>query len=249
VSSLFRLDNKVALVTGASRGIGAAVAHTLSLQGAAIALLDLHEEDLIGVAAKCVTATRCYAADVSNVEQTRQIVQRIENEMGRIDILVNNAGVISYASFEKADEDDWDRVLDVNAKGQYFLMQAVCPVMKRHGGGRIINLASMAGRIGSAAQASIYSGSKGAVAMFSKSVAREVAADGILVNCVAPGLIETSILANRSQAELRNVVSGIPLKRLGKPEEVAALIAFLASDECSYCTGAMFDINGGMAML
>ena len=140
-------------------------------------------------------------------------------------------------------------MMDVNARSQYFLMQAVCPVMKRQGGGRIVNLSSAAGRVGSVLNASIYSGTKAAILMISKSIAREVAADGILVNCVAPGPIKTDIQRNLPADRLKAACDQIPLKRFGEPEEVAALIAFLASDECSFCTGATFDINGGWFML
>lgn len=139
--------------------------------------------------------------------------------------------------------------MGVNAKSQYFLMQAVCPIMKQHGGGRIINVASTGGRMGSFANASIYSGTKGAIVMFSKSVAREVAADNILVNCVAPGVLDTDLMRNLPPERRQWFCDQIPLKRLGRPEEVAAFIAFLASDECTYCTGATFDINGGWMML
>jgi NAD(P)-dependent dehydrogenase (short-subunit alcohol dehydrogenase family) len=139
--------------------------------------------------------------------------------------------------------------MSVNAKSQYFLMQAVRPIMKRQGGGRIINLASSGGRVGSFNNASIYSGTKGAIVMFSKSVAREVAADGILVNCVAPGLVDTDLVRNLRPEQIQGLCGQIPLKRLGRPEEVAALVAFLASEECSYCTGATFDINGGWVMV
>jgi NAD(P)-dependent dehydrogenase (short-subunit alcohol dehydrogenase family) len=139
--------------------------------------------------------------------------------------------------------------MGVNAKSQYFLAQAVCPIMKRQGGGRIINVASTGGRVGGFANSSIYSGTKGAIVMFSKSIAREVAADGILVNCIAPGVLDTDLRRNLPPERTKAIRDQIPLKRLGKPEEVAAFIAFLASDECSYCTGATFDINGGWVML
>jgi 3-oxoacyl-[acyl-carrier protein] reductase len=128
-------------------------------------------------------------------------------------------------------------------------MQAVCPVMKKQGGGRIINLSSAAGRVGSVLNASIYSGTKAAILMISKSIAREVAADGILVNCVAPGPIKTDIQRNLPADRLQAACDQIPLKRFGEPEEVAAVIAFLASDESSFCTGATFDVNGGWFML
>jgi NAD(P)-dependent dehydrogenase (short-subunit alcohol dehydrogenase family) len=187
--------------------------------------------------------------DVSQTSQLRQLVNDVVHDFGRIDILVNNAGICPRLPFADSTEADWEKIVSVNAKSQYFLMQAVCPVMKKQGGGRIINVASTGGRIGSFANASIYSGTKGAIVMFSKSVAREVAADGILINCVAPGVLDTDLMRNLPPERVKAICDQIPLKRLGRPEEIAAFIAFLASDECSYCTGATFDVNGGWMML
>jgi 3-oxoacyl-[acyl-carrier protein] reductase len=192
---------------------------------------------------------QAFRADVSNVDECRSLALAVAAQFGCIDILVNNAGICPRVSFADASETDWDTLMNVNAKSQYFMMQAVVPIMRRQRGGRIINLASVAGRVGSALNASIYSATKGAVAMMTKSIAREVAADGILVNCVAPGLIATDILNDRAADRVTNIVESIPLGRLGKASEVASLIAFLASDECSYCTGATFDISGGWVML
>ena len=236
---MFRLDDKVAIVTGAARGIGRAIAGALTQQGATVAGVDLAE--VTGVA-------KAYRADVSQVAAIKQLVADVVRDFGRIDILVNNAGICPRLPFVDSTEADWEKLVSVNAKSQYFLMQAVRPVMKQQGGGRIINMASTGGRTGSFANASIYSGTKGAIIMFSKSVAREVAADGILINCVAPGCIDTELIGNLPPEKVQALCNQIPLKRLGRPAEVAALVAFLASDECSYCTGATFDINGGWIM-
>ena len=137
----------------------------------------------------------------------------------------------------------------MNAKSQYFLCQAVWPVMKRQGGGRIINVGSTGGRVGGFANSSIYSGTKGAVTMFTKSLARELAADNILVNCVAPGLMDTDLMRNLPPERIAALTEQIPLKHLADPEEIAKAIAFLASDDNSYATGATFDVNGGWVML
>ena len=236
---MFRLDHKVAIVTGAAQGLGAATARTLAAQGASVALADLDLAAAQGVAAECGPAARAYRVDVAQVAR----------DFGRIDILVNNAGICPRLPFADSTEEDWDRLVDVNAKSQYFLMQAVCPVMKGQGGGRIINVASTGGRTGAIVNASIYSGTKGAIAMFTKSVAREVAADHILVNCIAPGVMDTEIMRKFPADQVQAICERIPLKRLGQPREIAAVIAFMASDECSYCTGATFDINGGWLML
>lgn len=246
---MFRVDNKVALVTGAARGVGAATSRVLARQGARVALVDVNVEEARRVAKEIGRNGRAYAVDVSKVPELRTLVQEVVRDFGGIDILVNNAGICPRLPFIESTEEDWDRLMAVNAKSQFFLMQGVCPVMKERGGGRIINVASVGGRVGSVANASIYSGTKGAILMFSKSVAREVAGDGILINCVAPGTVNTELMRNLPAERLETMREQIPLNRLAEPEELAAFIAFLASDECSYATGATFDINGGWVML
>jgi NAD(P)-dependent dehydrogenase (short-subunit alcohol dehydrogenase family) len=246
---MFRLDDKVALVTGAARGIGAATARTLARQGARIAAADLDLDGAKAVAGEIGNGTEAFGVNLAKVEECRSLVETAAAHFGRLDVLVNNAGICPPQSFTTATEAEWDLLMNVNARSQYFLMQAVWPVMKRGGGGRIINLSSIAGRIGSVMHASIYSATKSAILAITKSVARAVAADGILVNCVCPGPIKTDIQRNLPVESLKAAYEQIPLKRFGEPEEVAALIAFLASDECSFCTGATFDINGGWYML
>jgi NAD(P)-dependent dehydrogenase (short-subunit alcohol dehydrogenase family) len=246
---MFRLDKKVAIVTGAARGLGAATARVLSGQGARVALVDIDLDAANKVALEIGDRARAYKVNVSDVSQIRSFVDASARDFGGIDILVNSAGICPRVPFAESTEADWEQLMSVNAKSQYFLMQAVCPVMKKQGGGRIINVASTGGRVGGFANSSVYSGTKGAIVMFSKSIAREVAGDGILVNCIAPGSFDTDLMRNLSPDRLRDFCEQIPLKRLGRPEEAAALIAFLASDECSYCTGATFDINGGWMML
>lgn len=246
---MFRLDNKVAIVTGAARGLGAAIARTLAGQGARVAAADINFAEVEKVMTTIGNGSKAYAVDVSNVAQLNQFVTEVARDFGRIDILINNAGICPRLPFAESTEADWEKLMSVNAKSQYFLTQAVCPVMKKQGGGKIINIASTGGRVGGFANSSIYSGTKGAIVMFSKSIAREVAADGILVNCVAPGVLDTDLMRNLPPERTKAICDSIPLKRLGKPEEVAAFIVFLASDECSYCTGATFDINGGWIML
>lgn len=245
----FRLDGKVAIVTGAARGLGAATTRMLVRQGATVAAADLQFEEVTALAAEFGEMAKPYHLDVTHIDAFTSFVETVVLDFQRIDILVNNAGICPRLPFEESTEHDWDRLLAVNAKSQYFLMQAVCPIMRRQGGGRIINVASTGGRTGSFKNASIYSGTKGAIAMFSKSIAREVAKDGILVNCIAPGVLDTDLMQNLPSESIRAICDQIPLKRLGRTEEIAAVIAFMASDECSYATGATFDINGGWVML
>ncbi len=246
---MFRLDSKVAIVTGAARGLGAATAAVLARQGARVAAADLLFDEVSRVTKALDPEAKPYDLDVSDVGQIRRFVDAVVGDFGRVDILVNNAGICPRIPFEQSTEQDWERLMSVNARSQYFLCQAVVPVMRRQGGGRIINIASTGGRIGGFANSSIYSGTKGAIVMFTKSIAREVAKDGILVNCVAPGILDTDLMRNLPSENVKTLCGQIPLQRLGKPEELAAVIAFLASDECSYATGATFDINGGWVML
>jgi NAD(P)-dependent dehydrogenase (short-subunit alcohol dehydrogenase family) len=246
---MFRLDGKVAIVTGAARGLGAATAAVLAQQGARVAVADVKIAELQQVAKSLDASGKAYEVDVSSVEALQGFVQAVVRDFGRIDILINNAGICPRIAFEESSESDWERLMSVNAKSQYFLCQLVTPVMRRQGGGRIVNIASTGGRIGGFANSSIYSGTKGAIVMFTKSIAREVAKDGILVNCVAPGVLDTDLMRNLPPDRVAALCEQIPLRRLGQPREVAAMIAFLASDENSYATGATFDINGGWVML
>lgn len=246
---LFRLDGKTAIVTGAARGLGAATASTLAQRGARVAAVDLHwgeGDSPFGDHKENITT---FVGDVSQVAGMQALVAEIAAGFGRIDILVNNAAICPRLPFYESTEADWEKLMSVNAKSQYFLCQAVCRVMKAQGGGRIINVASTGGRTGSVTNASIYSGTKGAIVMFSKSIAREVAADGILVNCIAPGAMDTDLMRNLSPDRLKAFTDQVPLKRLGQPEEVARFIAFMASDAFGYATGATYDVNGGWVML
>jgi 2-hydroxycyclohexanecarboxyl-CoA dehydrogenase len=249
VNSLFRLDGKVAIVTGAASGVGAATAKVLAAQGARIAAVDIDKRGLSAVVRKIGGRARGYLVDVSDVGAGRKMAASVYKDFGRLDILVNVAGICPRLPFLKSTPEDWELLNNVNARSQYFLCQAVCPMMKKMGGGRIINVASTGGRTGSFDSASIYSGTKGSVVMFSKSIAREVARHNILVNCIAPGVLDTRMMWSLPKKRLAQLCKGIPLKRLGKPEEIAYCIAFLVSKECSYATGATFDINGGWLMI
>lgn len=249
---MFDLTGRTALVTGAATGLGQAIAVALTRSGARVAISNRSDLSLDETATLCAEAGETpmpLTIDVRDLAQIAAGVAAVEARLGHIDILVNNAGICPRLPFEESTEEDWEHVMGVNARSQYFLTQAVCPIMRRQGGGRIINVASTAGRTGTFANASIYSGTKGAVVMFTKSIAREVAEWGILVNCIAPGVMDTDLMGDLPEEKVRAICDQIPLKRLGRPDEVAAFIAFMASDECSYATGATFDVNGGWIML
>jgi 3-oxoacyl-[acyl-carrier protein] reductase len=221
----------------------------LAEQGARVALADKDHAAAKELADEIGNGAAAFQVDVANIKECKALIESVAVEFGRIDILVNNAGICPPTPFKTTTDADWDNLMNVNARSQYFLIQAVCPIMKRQRAGRIINIASAAGRVGSVLNASIYSATKAAILVLSKSLAREVAADGILINCVAPGPIKTDIQRNLPAEKLEIARQEIPLKRFGEPREVAAVIAFLASDECSFCTGATFDVNGGWFML
>ena len=230
----------MALVTGGASGIGAAVARRLVAEGAAVASFDLQPASVEGVLA--------LAGDVSKSADIEAAVQRAEQELGPIDILVCSAGVpgVSLPSMEISD-DEWRRVLAINTDGVFFCNRTVAPGMIERGYGRIVNVASIAGKEGNP-MAAAYSASKAAVIALTKAIGKDLARSGVLVNCVAPAVIETPILEGVSQAHIEYMVERIPMGRMGRPDEVAALICWLASEECSFSTGAAYDISGGRAV-
>jgi 3-oxoacyl-[acyl-carrier protein] reductase len=236
----YRFSGRVALVTGAASGIGAAVARRLLAEGAKVASLDLHAGAADGVLA--------LAGDVSRSEDVEAAVGRVEQEFGPIDVLVCSAGVpgASLATVDVTDE-EWRRVMAINADGVFFCNRAVARGMAERGYGRIVNVASIAGKEGNP-MATAYSASKAAVIAMTKAIGKDLARTGVVVNCVAPAVIETPILEGISQEHIDYMVERIPMGRMGSPDEVAALICWLASEECSFSTGATYDISGGRAV-
>ena len=235
-----RFSGRVALVTGGASGIGAAVLRRMLEEGARVASFDLH-------AASCDGAL-ALTGDVSRSEDVDAAVAETRRELGPVDVLVCSAGVpgASLATVDVADE-EWRRVMGINADGVFFCNRAVIPSMVERGYGRIVNVASIAGKEGNP-MASAYSASKAAVIAMTKAIGKDLARTGVIVNCVAPAVIETPILDGITEEHIGYMVERIPMGRMGEPEEVAALICWLASDECSFSTGATFDVSGGRAV-
>jgi 2-dehydro-3-deoxy-L-rhamnonate dehydrogenase (NAD+) len=240
VSNGARFSGRVAFVTGGASGIGAAVAQRLHAEGARVASLDLDGDAPDGVLA--------LQGDVASSSEVDTAVAEARRQLGAIDILVCSAGIpgASLPTVDVADE-EWHRVFGVNADGVFFCNRAVIPEMVERGYGRIVNVASIAGKEGNP-MAGAYSASKAAVIALTKAIGKDLARTGVLVNCVAPAVIDTPILDGISEEHIEYMVDRIPMGRIGEPEEVAALVCWLASEECSFSTGATFDVSGGRAV-
>jgi len=239
--------DRTALVTGAARGIGLAIAARLAADGLRVALLDL-DRDAVEAAARGIgPRAMALVTDVTQAKDVDGAIARVEREWGRLDVLVNNAGITgrSFPIWELSDE-DWQRVIDVDLTSVFVCCRAAVKVMLRQGGGRIVNIASIAGKEGNPTLVP-YSTAKAGVIGLTKALAKEVATRGIFVNAVAPAVIGTELLKQMEQSTVDLLVSKIPMGRVGKPEEVAALVAWLASEECSFSTGAVYDLSGGRA--
>ena len=238
---------KTALVTGAARGIGLAIATRLAADGLRVAMLDQDRAAVEAAAAGLGAGALALAADVTRAAEVDGAIARIERDWGRLDVLVNNAGITgrSFPIWELTDE-DWQRVIDVDLTSVFLCCRAAVKVMLRQGGGRIVNIASIAGKEGNPTLVP-YSTAKAGVIGLTKALAKEVATRGILVNAVAPAVIGTELLKQMETSTVELLISKIPMGRVGTPEEVAALVAWLASDQCTFSTGAVYDLSGGRA--
>ena len=244
------LDGKVAVITGAARGIGRSIAEALSLAGADIALCDLKAEWLneTGEAVKKNGRKAvCFAVDVSDAKGVDSTVSEIVKTMGKIDIMVNNAGITKDTLLIRMKEEDWDAVISVNLKGTFLFTKAVARPMMKQESGVIVNISSIIGLIGNAGQCN-YAASKAGVIALTKSVAKELASRGVRVNAVAPGFIETKMTEVLSEDVRNKMLEIIPMKRFGTPADVAKVVLFLASDASSYMTGQVLTVSGGMVM-
>ncbi len=246
--SVHDFTGRIALVTGGASGIGRACALRLAASGAAVAIVDRDGEGAARAARELGEPAFAAAADVADSAQVGEAVSAVEARFGQIDALVCSAGV-GGDSLHTVDvsDDEWERVFAVNCHGVFFCNRAVIPGMAARGYGRIVNVASIAGKEGNP-MAAAYSASKAAVIALTKSIGKDLAGTGVLVNSIAPAVIRTPILDQLSQDHIDYMVARIPLGRLGEPEEVASLVAYLASEECSFATGACFDISGGRAV-
>jgi len=243
-----QFEGKVSLVTGASQGIGETIALDLAGAGSTVILVDVLKDKLEAVSAKIREMkgqADIHVADVTRSDQVAAVVEAVLKTRGRIDCLVNNAGIARDNLLLRMKEDEWDAVLAVNLKGVFNFTKAVLRSMVQNRQGRIVNVASVVGLMGNAGQAN-YAASKAGVIGFSKSVAREVAARGITVNCVAPGYIDTAMTHKLSDEVKQAFMDHIPMKRFGSPEDVAQAVMFLLSDQAAYITGQVIGINGGM---
>ena len=248
-----RLEGRTALVTGGGSGIGAATCRRLAAEGAVVAVTDVDLEPAEAVASEL--DGRAFELDVRSTDSVGAAVERVESELGSLEILVNNAGYDEFAFFTQTSAELWDRVLAVNLRGVLAVTHKVLPGMQERGRGRIVNVASEAGRVGSQGSAA-YSAAKAGVIGFTKAVARESARYGITCNAVAPGPIETPLLmaAPEQLGEIgerlvKGMVGNTAMRRIGQPEEVAAAVAFLASDDASFITGETLGVSGGLGML
>jgi 3-oxoacyl-[acyl-carrier protein] reductase len=246
-----RFKDQVAVITGAAKGIGRSIALALAGEGATVVLVDVDREALQALRAEVETRggqALPVVCDISKSSDVERMVGEGLEAFGRIDLLVNNAGIIRRGTIETVTEEDWDRVIAVNLKGTFNCCKAVVGPMKRQGSGKIVNVSSIAGKMGDITSAPGYGSSKAGGDALVKTLARQLAPCGIRVNAVAPHAIETEMSAQWPEEKRREIIASIPLGRLGRPEDVAEAVLFLASENASFITGEILDVNGGALM-
>jgi 3-oxoacyl-[acyl-carrier protein] reductase len=241
------LSNRVALVTGSTRGIGHAIARALLDCGARVAVVGRDRGKAQDVARTLGAEARGFSCDVGDTASVAALVTEVERDLGAVDVLVNNAGLTRDNLLMRIKDDDWDAVLDANLRGAFAAIRAASRGMMKRRWGRIINIASVVGLTGNKGQAN-YAASKAGLIGLTKSVAKELGSRNILANAVAPGFIETDMTAAMTPEARAALGAQIPLERLGKPEDIAAIVAFLASEHAAYITGQVFVVDGGMVM-
>ncbi len=245
---MFDLTGKKALVTGASGGIGEAVARMLHAQGATVGLHGTREEKLNELAGSLGERTMVFPANLSDRDAVKALGEKAETEMEGVDILVNNAGITRDGLFVRMSDEDWDQVIEVNLTSVFRLTREIaCPMMRRKNG-RIINITSVVGVTGNPGQAN-YCASKAGMIGFTKSLAHEIASRGVTVNCVAPGFIASAMTDKLNEKQREAIMAAIPMKKMGEGDDIAAAVLYLASDGGGYVTGQTLHVNGGMAMI
>ena len=248
---MFDLTNKVAIITGASQGIGKGMAETFAKAGAHVACVSRNKDNLKSVADSLIKnggAASFYTCDVSSLDAFQNTIKEIAENHGSVDILVNNAGVCKDKLIMRMSEDEWNKVININLNGAFNGIKAVSQIMIKQRAGRIINISSIVGLIGNTGQAN-YAASKAGLIGLSKSAAKELAPRGITVNAIAPGYIATDMTDQITGQAKESLITKIPLGRIGSPSDIAASALFLASDEAGYITGQTLTVDGGMVMI
>lgn len=245
---MFNLNGKKALITGATGGLGAEIARALHHQGASVVLSGTRKEKLDTLAKELGDRAYVIACDLSNSEETQRLIPEVEATLGGLDILVNNAGLTQDGLMLRMSDEQWSKVLEVNLTSCFRLSREAIKGMMKQRSGRIINITSIVGVTGNAGQAN-YAASKAGLIGLSKSLAAEVATRGITVNCIAPGFIESPMTSVLNEKQRENILSAIPQGAIGVPQDIAASVVYLASDEAKYVTGQTLHVNGGMTMV
>lgn len=242
--------DRVVVITGAARGIGAEIAREFSNKGATIVISDINQDNLNNTYAELSKSNSNVLAiktDISKLKEAQHLIEKTLESYDKVDVLVNNAGITRDNLLMRMNEDEWDQVIDINLKGTFNCIKAVTRAMVKQKYGKIINISSVVGLMGNAGQSN-YSASKAGIIGLTKSVARELASRNITCNAIAPGFIETRMTANLDEKVIDNLKSQIPLGRLGSVTDVAKLVCFLASEDASYITGQVINVDGGMVM-
>src|SRR5215203_6103256 len=246
-SVFLKLPERVAIVTGAARGIGFAIAQRLSRAGASVVLADIDEESVVAAVERLRERGAEAVADITKPEEVGVMVERAIDAFGKLDVLVNNAGITGRdASLSEITDEDWERVLKLNLTATFYCCRAAIPRMREQRSGAVVNVASISGKEGNPNMIP-YSVSKAGVICLTKALAKEVIHDGVRVNCVAPAVIETPLLEQLGPDAIEYMTTRIPMGRMGRAEEVAAVVHFLASDDASFVTGQCYDVSGGRA--